>query len=178
MQQNKSLAFGGMSLMQPSQSGASRAKSLFPSLDVANSIPYGDLMKNGLAAFMGNQVLGQGLGQIGNMSNMGQAAWNAALAGGSNLGGNNSEGLMNMLGNTFSKGGNMSNILGGVGQAAGLVGGLMDMYNSRKLMKSNLQSMALAREMARENLDMQRAEYARLKNNRAAITAAYASKRG
>lgn len=85
----------------------------------------------------------------------------------------NKPGFFQTLGNQFAQGGTMSNLLGGVAQIGGLVGGISDFINNRKFLKSNLESMALQREIARENLAMQRAEYDRLKRNRAAITKAY-----
>ena len=85
----------------------------------------------------------------------------------------NKPGFFQNLGNQFAQGGTMSNLLGGVAQIGGLVGGISDFINNRKFLKSNLESMALQREIARENLAMQRAEYDRLKRNRAAITKAY-----
>lgn len=85
----------------------------------------------------------------------------------------NKPGFFQNLGNSFAQGGTMSNILGGVAQIGGLVGGISDFINNKKFLKSNLESMALQRNIARENLAMQRTEYDRLKRNRAAITKAY-----
>lgn len=125
-------------------------------------------------------MLGKSLGfSTSGMSPLGKAGLQAGLMGATVGAGNaaSNPSFLENLSTWFGKGGIGSNILSGAGQVAGLIGGIMDMRNSRKMMKSNLESMALSREMARENLKMQREEYARLKANRAGISAAYSGRR-
>lgn len=141
----------------------------FPFTDSMSNILQGmGGSSNGFGA-LGNQTSNI-LGSIGATSRGGATSLDAlsALA---NQG--NKPGFFQGLGNQFAQGGTMSNLLGGVAQIGGLVGGISDFINNRKFLKSNLESMALQREIARENLAMQRAEYDRLKRNRAAITKAY-----
>lgn len=73
-------------------------------------------------------------------------------------------------------GGIMDNVgkgIGMAGQVANIVFGINDMIQSRKMFKENKKTMELQREALREQLEMNRKEYARLNRNRAAVTAAY-----
>lgn len=67
----------------------------------------------------------------------------------------------------------LGQIGGTLAGAVGLYSGLMDINRNKKTFKSNMESLDLQRQIARENLAMQQAEYNRLKRNRAAVTAAY-----
>lgn len=91
----------------------------------------------------------------------------------SNLG--NTDGAGDFLSRYF--GGETGQALGrlgaGVMGAYGVISGLQDMRKNNKLYKEQMQNMQMQREIARENLAMQRAEYARLKGQRAGVTAAY-----
>lgn len=79
-------------------------------------------------------------------------------------------------GSTVTRGTN-GEMLGNVGSLAlsayGLYSGLQDMRKNNKLYKEQMENMQLQRDAFKENMARDRAEYNRLKGQRAALTAAY-----
>lgn len=79
-------------------------------------------------------------------------------------------------GSTVTKGtnGEMLGNIGGLAMGAyGIYSGLQDMRKNNRLYKEQMENMQLQRDAFKENMARDRAEYNRLKGQRAALTAAY-----
>ena len=64
--------------------------------------------------------------------------------------------------------------IGGLAMGAyGIYSGLQDMRKNNRLYKEQMENMQLQRDAFKENMARDRAEYNRLKGQRAALTAAY-----
>lgn len=137
--------------------------------DWAKSLSPTDIAKlsnnaNGLAS---STNVAQDLGWATRTPDFSQGLYSSNVTNGSNL--NNGSDL------TWwgQNGGLIKDIGGAAMAAAGAVTAVGDMIRNNKTFKEQKKNFELQREIARENLAMQRAEYNRLKTNRANLSRAY-----
>lgn len=87
--------------------------------------------------------------------------------------GANGGGVGNVVNGANGANAGLSGMLGVAGGLYNLASGIQGWRQNNKAFKSNMESARLSREIAREQLNNMRAEYARLKQQRAATSRAY-----